>query len=104
MRLYKFDRGAKPLHINHTLQGVRGPSIHGHRHIGGNKRKGVEAVLRVLHLPNPPDAVQRSVVEVEDRIAGGSVGISARVDGGDVVACSVDLIPKRQLQPFFCPE
>ena len=33
---------------------------------GGNE---VDAVLRVLHLPDPPQTVEGAVVEVEDGIA-----------------------------------
>jgi len=73
--------GDEPLEIN--LPASRGPCTAEIHH-------SVDAVIGVLHLPNPPEPIQHSVVEVEYRVAGRAHGIAARVAAGDVVAGGVD--------------
>jgi hypothetical protein len=41
----------------------------------GLSRDGIDTVLRVLHLPDPPDPVEHAVVEVEEGIARGAVEV-----------------------------
>lgn len=100
MGLAKRNRRAKPLHIDHTIQRIRRPLLHRHRHGSVDKGQRIDPRVDVLELPDPPDPVQRRVMEVEDRVAGGSVGIAARIDRGDVVACCVDLIPGQLGSPL----
>lgn len=94
MRLHQWDRRREPLEVNLHLERVRDAlplpvaavvdvTDHGH---------SVEAVLGVLHLPDPPQPVKRAVVEVEDGVARRGARVAAGVDAVDVVACSVDLV------------
>lgn len=105
MSLEQLDRGAEPFHIDSDVAGVLGRGAggrlhahthahapaHGHRHVHVDKGDGVETLRRVLHLPDPPEPVERGVVEVEEGVAGGGERVAARVDGRDVVACRMDL-------------
>ncbi len=68
--LEKLDRGSEPFQIDHDILGVLRTSMVMHRAHGVRKRDSKEAGLGVLHLPDPPQAVQRAVVEIEDRVAG----------------------------------
>lgn len=101
MRLEELDRGAKPLHVDGDVVRVDSGALlallHGHGHVHVDKGDGVEAVGRVLHLPDPPEAVQRRVVEVEERVAGRGVRVTARVHRRDVVAGCVDLKKKKRM-------
>ena len=51
---------------------------------------GVNTLVGVLHLPDPPETIERGVMEVEDGIAGGDHGVAAGVAARDVVARVVD--------------
>lgn len=66
-----------------------------------NRWDSVEAVVGILHLPNPPQSVQRAVVEVEGGVAGRGSRIAARVNAVDVVTCSVNLFSGYQLQSVY---
>ena len=75
------DALARLDHIRHALVSTvvhrNDGAVHGHR---------VQSCIHILHLPHPPETVERGVVEVEYGVAGRRVGVSARVDGVDVMA------------------
>jgi len=61
---------------------IHGVPVHG---------DSIEAVVGVLHLPDPPEPVDGAMVEIEDGVARRGAGIAARVDSVDVVAGGVNL-------------
>lgn len=87
--LEKWDLRTKPRHVDRHIHGIRPPNHAHRRHRAG--RNGVEALVRVLHLPDPPQSVECGVVEIEDGITWRCHRITARIDGSDVMACCVDL-------------
>jgi hypothetical protein len=101
--LHQLDRRGQPFQIDNVILGVdgRSPSPSPPTRVlspgmamlllRGRHRDGVQAVLRILHLPDPPQAVHRAVMEVEERVAGRGGRIAARVDAVDVVAGGMDL-------------
>ena len=56
----------------------------------GDRRGPLGAVLGRQKLPNPPDAVDHGVVEVEGRVAGGHEEVAAGIASHGVVATAVD--------------
>jgi hypothetical protein len=104
LRLHQLNRRRQPLQINNRIFGVgccpstamaMSPLIRLGRfgrlaRLDG--RNGIDARLGVLHLPDPPQAVQRAVVEVEHGVARRRGWVAAGVDAVDVVACRVDLL------------
>lgn len=91
MCLEKLNRRAKPFHVNSDVMRIY-CTFHRHRHVRVNKWDSVKAILRVLHLPNPPETVQACVMEVEEGVSGRGKRITARVNSSDIVACGMDLI------------
>jgi len=51
---------------------------------------GVHTLVGVLHLPDPPETIQRGMMEVENRIARRDHRVAAGVAARDVVARVVD--------------
>ena len=93
MRLHELRRNRrKPLEIDDHLERVRDALlplfsvVHLVRMHDPDHGHGVEPAVDVLHLPQPPHAVQGAVVEVEDRIPRGGGRVASRVDGVDVMA------------------
>ena len=51
---------------------------------------GIDAIVGVLHLPNPPKSIQTGVVEVKDGIAGRDHRVAAGVAARDVMTRVMD--------------
>ncbi len=97
MRLQQRDRPRQPLQINDRLGRVRSAAATAHsRHVGhagaATRRYSIEALVWVLHLPDPPQTVERAVMEVEDGVAGGRGRVAAGVNGVDIMTGGMDLL------------
>jgi hypothetical protein len=92
------DGRAQPLHIDHEVHGIRcirrplpvRHHVHSHGRVG--VRNSVEAIIDILHLPDPPQPIQRRVVKVEEGIARRRVGITAGIDSRNIVTRRVNLM------------
>ena len=70
VQLTKGTRFGSPLEVNHGL--LRVFICHPRR---SNARDGLEAGLGVLHLPQPPQAVEGGVVHPEGRVSGRGIEV-----------------------------
>jgi len=71
------------------------PTLHSRSiYVGVKIRHRINPPPWILHLPNPPEPINRSVVEIKCRITGGNIRIAAGVDTMDKMACRVYLYSK----------
>ena len=81
--------GARVAHIKHIIKG--NSARRGLVEQGAGTRDGVEAVEGVQVLPDPPDAINHGVVQVEGWVAGRNHEVAAGITAHGEVAAALEI-------------